>query len=111
MKVLRVIRVLRPLRSGMFLDEPLSLICFCRAINRAAGLKHVVQCMVASVKNIGNILMVALLLLFMFAVVGVQLFKGRFGRCTDPMVQVKRDIISQVPQLLNCFQKQVGWGT
>ena len=75
----------------MVLDEP-SLICFCRAINRAAGLKHVVQCMVASVKNIGNILMVALLLLFMFAVVGVQLFKGRFGRCTDPMVQVKREI-------------------
>ena len=62
---------------------------FPRAINRAAGLKHVVQCMVASVKNIGNILVVALLLLFMFAVIGVQLFKGKFGRCTDPSLKVK----------------------
>ena len=61
---------------------------FPRAINRAAGLKHVVQCMVASVKNIGNILVVALLLLFMFAVIGVQLFKGKFGRCTDPSLKV-----------------------
>ena len=102
-KVLRVIRVLRPLRSGMFLDEPLSLMCFCRAINRAAGLKHVVQCMVASVKNIGNILMVALLLLFMFAVVGVQLFKGRFGRCTDPMVQVRRESSRSLKMLLKTF--------
>ena len=65
-----------------------------RAINRAAGLKHVVQCMVASVKNIGNILLVAILLLFMFAVIGVQLFKGRFGRCTDPGLQVKTVIMS-----------------
>ena len=61
---------------------------FSRAINRAAGLKQVVQCMVASVKNIGNILVVALILLFIFAVIGVQLFKGRFGRCTDPSTQV-----------------------
>ena len=67
---------------------------FSRAINRAAGLKHVVQCMVASVKNIGNILAVALLLLFMFAVIGVQLFKGRFGRCTDPRIQVMTVIMN-----------------
>ncbi|OUC43122.1 transporter, cation channel family protein [Trichinella nativa] len=66
-KILRVLRVLRPLR----------------AINRAKGLKHVVQCVIVAVKTIGNILLVTFMLQFMFAIVGVQLFKGTFYRCTD----------------------------
>ena len=41
-KILRVLRVLRPLR----------------AINRAKGLKHVVQCVIVAVKTIGNIVLV-----------------------------------------------------
>ena len=45
-KILRVLRVLRPLR----------------AINRAKGLKHVVQCVIVAVKTIGNIVLVTLLL-------------------------------------------------
>nr|QQY02492.1 voltage-dependent L-type calcium channel subunit alpha-1C [Cryptocotyle lingua] len=66
-KILRVSRVLRPLR----------------AINRAKGLKHVVQCVVVAVKSIGNIMMVTFLLEFMFAVIGVQLFAGKFHSCND----------------------------
>ncbi|XP_064604467.1 muscle calcium channel subunit alpha-1-like isoform X3 [Liolophura sinensis] len=67
-KILRVLRVLRPLR----------------AINRAKGLKHVVQCVVVAVRTIGNIMLVTFLLQFMFAVIGVQLFKGTFFSCSDP---------------------------
>ncbi|XP_068170503.1 dihydropyridine-sensitive L-type skeletal muscle calcium channel subunit alpha-1-like [Antennarius striatus] len=66
-KILRVLRVLRPLR----------------AINRAKGLKHVVQCVFVAVKTIGNIVLVTMLLDFMFACIGVQLFKGKFYACTD----------------------------
>ncbi|CAL8250385.1 unnamed protein product [Arctogadus glacialis] len=66
-KILRVLRVLRPLR----------------AINRAKGLKNVVQCVFVAIKTIGNILIVTSLLQFMFACIGVQLFKGRFYSCTD----------------------------
>ncbi|CAM4717079.1 unnamed protein product [Leuciscus chuanchicus] len=66
-KILRVLRVLRPLR----------------AINRAKGLKHVVQCVFVAIKTIGNIMIVTTLLQFMFACIGVQLFKGKFYRCTD----------------------------
>ena len=62
---------------------------FFRAINRAKGLKHVVQCVIVAVKNIGNILLVTVLLLFMFAVIGVQLFKGRFWMCSDRGMQVR----------------------
>uniref|UniRef100_A0A672YU96 Voltage-dependent L-type calcium channel subunit alpha n=1 Tax=Sphaeramia orbicularis TaxID=375764 RepID=A0A672YU96_9TELE len=66
-KILRVLRVLRPLR----------------AINRAKGLKHVVQCVFVAIKTIGNIVLVTMLLNFMFACIGVQLFKGKFYSCTD----------------------------
>jgi UPF0716 family protein affecting phage T7 exclusion len=35
------------------------------------------------VKTIGNIVLVTLLLVFMFSVIGVQLFKGKFFMCSD----------------------------
>uniref|UniRef100_A0A8B9LEB3 Calcium channel, voltage-dependent, L type, alpha 1S subunit, b n=1 Tax=Astyanax mexicanus TaxID=7994 RepID=A0A8B9LEB3_ASTMX len=68
-KILRVLRVLRPLR----------------ALNRAKGLKHVVQCVVVAIQTTGNIILVTMLLNFMFACIGVQLYKGKFYSCTDPL--------------------------
>ncbi|TDG96691.1 hypothetical protein EPR50_G00231430 [Perca flavescens] len=70
-KILRVLRVLRPLR----------------AINRAKGLKHVVQCVFVAIRTIGNIVIVTTLLQFMFACIGVQLFKGKFFFCSDSSKQ------------------------
>ncbi|KAM6284042.1 voltage-dependent L-type calcium channel subunit alpha-1C isoform 3-T3 [Spheniscus humboldti] len=70
-KILRVLRVLRPLR----------------AINRAKGLKHVVQCVFVAIRTIGNIVIVTTLLQFMFACIGVQLFKGKLYSCTDSSKQ------------------------
>ncbi|XP_077400386.1 voltage-dependent L-type calcium channel subunit alpha-1C isoform X9 [Vanacampus margaritifer] len=74
-KILRVLRVLRPLR----------------AINRAKGLKHVVQCVFVAIRTIGNIVIVTTLLQFMFACIGVQLFKGKFFFCTDNSKQTKAE--------------------
>ncbi|KAF8789752.1 Voltage-dependent calcium channel type D like protein [Argiope bruennichi] len=74
-KILRVLRVLRPLR----------------AINRAKGLKHVVQCVIVAVKTIGNIMLVTFLLNFMFGVIGVQLFKGKFYSCSDGSKLFEKD--------------------
>ncbi|XP_056603541.1 voltage-dependent L-type calcium channel subunit alpha-1C isoform X5 [Triplophysa dalaica] len=74
-KILRVLRVLRPLR----------------AINRAKGLKHVVQCVFVAIRTIGNIVIVTSLLQFMFACIGVQLFKGKFFYCTDTSKQTQSD--------------------
>ncbi|XP_067248232.1 voltage-dependent L-type calcium channel subunit alpha-1C isoform X16 [Chanodichthys erythropterus] len=74
-KILRVLRVLRPLR----------------AINRAKGLKHVVQCVFVAIRTIGNIVIVTSLLQFMFACIGVQLFKGKFFYCTDTSKQTQAE--------------------
>uniref|UniRef100_A0AAQ4PNT3 Voltage-dependent P/Q-type calcium channel subunit alpha-1A n=1 Tax=Gasterosteus aculeatus aculeatus TaxID=481459 RepID=A0AAQ4PNT3_GASAC len=74
-KSLRVLRVLRPLKT----------------IKRLPKLKAVFDCVVNSLKNVLNILIVYLLFMFIFAVVAVQLFKGRFFYCTDESKELERD--------------------
>lgn len=74
-RILRVLRVLRPLR----------------AINRAKGLKHVVQCVIVAIKSIGNIMLVTILFIFLFSVIGIQLFKGTFFYCTDGDVKTPEE--------------------
>jgi hypothetical protein len=66
-KSLRVLRVLRPLKT----------------INRVPKLKAVFECVVNSLKNVTSILIVYFLFMFIFAVIAVQLFKGKFYYCTD----------------------------
>ena len=82
-KSLRVLRVLRPLKT----------------IKRVPKLKAVFDCVVNSLKNVFNILIVYILfqvintvfsvnlsrypLQFIFAVIAVQLFNGKFFYCTD----------------------------
>jgi len=43
----------------------------------------VFDCVVNSLKNVINIMVVYMLFHFIFAVIAVQLFKGRFFHCTD----------------------------
>ncbi|XP_026077296.1 voltage-dependent P/Q-type calcium channel subunit alpha-1A-like isoform X3 [Carassius auratus] len=74
-KSLRVLRVLRPLKT----------------IKRLPKLKAVFDCVVNSLKNVLNILIVYMLFMFIFAVVAVQLFKGRFFYCTDESKEFARD--------------------
>ncbi|KAL9960179.1 hypothetical protein ACROYT_G033596 [Oculina patagonica] len=97
-RILRVLRVLRPLR----------------AINRAKGLKHVVQCVFVAVKTIGNIMLVTMLFQFLFAVIGVQLFKGTFFYCTDEEKKFEVEcrgtyVEFKGPGLSNPVEKQREW--
>ncbi|XP_060853575.1 voltage-dependent calcium channel type A subunit alpha-1 isoform X4 [Rhopalosiphum padi] len=66
-KSLRVLRVLRPLKT----------------IKRVPKLKAVFDCVVNSLKNVINILIVYILFHFIFAVIAVQLFHGKFFYCND----------------------------
>ncbi|KAL0896001.1 hypothetical protein ABMA27_011991 [Loxostege sticticalis] len=66
-KSLRVLRVLRPLKT----------------IKRVPKLKAVFDCVVNSLKNVINILIVYILFQFIFAVIAVQLFNGKFFHCND----------------------------
>ncbi|XP_024129220.1 voltage-dependent R-type calcium channel subunit alpha-1E isoform X3 [Oryzias melastigma] len=74
-KSLRVLRVLRPLKT----------------IKRLPKLKAVFDCVVTSLKNVFNILIVYQLFMFIFAVIAVQLFKGKFFFCTDSSVNTEKE--------------------
>ena len=71
MKSLRVLRVLRPLKT----------------IKRVPKLKAVFDCVINSLKNVFNILVVYLLFHFIFAVIAVQLFNGKFFYCSDESME------------------------
>uniref|UniRef100_A0A4W5RR01 Calcium voltage-gated channel subunit alpha1 E n=1 Tax=Hucho hucho TaxID=62062 RepID=A0A4W5RR01_9TELE len=74
-KSLRVLRVLRPLKT----------------IKRLPKLKAVFDCVVTSLKNVFNILIVYQLFMFIFAVIAVQLFKGKFFYCTDSSMDTEKE--------------------
>ncbi|CAD1468636.1 unnamed protein product, partial [Heterotrigona itama] len=74
-KSLRVLRVLRPLKT----------------IKRVPKLKAVFDCVVNSLKNVINILIVYILFQFIFAVIAVQLFNGKFFFCTDESKYTKQE--------------------
>uniref|UniRef100_A0A8B9LXK6 Voltage-dependent N-type calcium channel subunit alpha n=1 Tax=Astyanax mexicanus TaxID=7994 RepID=A0A8B9LXK6_ASTMX len=78
-KSLRVLRVLRPLKT----------------IKRLPKLKAVFDCVVNSLKNVLNILIVYILFMFIFAVIAVQLFKGKFFYCTDESKALQKDCRGQ----------------
>uniref|UniRef100_H3AUU1 Voltage-dependent R-type calcium channel subunit alpha n=1 Tax=Latimeria chalumnae TaxID=7897 RepID=H3AUU1_LATCH len=78
-KSLRVLRVLRPLKT----------------IKRLPKLKAVFDCVVTSLKNVFNILIVYKLFMFIFAVIAVQLFKGKFYYCTDRSKDLQKDCVGR----------------
>ena len=67
LKSLRTVRVLRPLR----------------VIKRHPGLKIAVVCLISSLPAMGNVAVVVLVWFSMWAMFGVQLFKGKLYRCYD----------------------------
>lgn len=54
-------------------------------------LQAVFDCVVTSLKNVFNILIVYKLFMFIFAVIAVQLFKGKFFYCTDSSKDTEKD--------------------
>lgn len=74
-QVFRLLRSLRPLR----------------VINRAPGLKLVVQTLLSSLRPIGNIVLICCTFFVIFGILGVQLFKGAFYYCEGPDIKNVRN--------------------
>lgn len=90
-KSLRVLRVLRPLKT----------------IKRVPKLKAVFDCVVNSLKNVINILIVYILFHFIFAVIAVQLFHGKFFYCNDSSKSVNDTCQWVWCTYLHCVQSQI----
>ncbi|CAI2364628.1 unnamed protein product [Moneuplotes crassus] len=72
-KVLRLLRTLRPLRF----------------ISHNSQIKIVVEALIQSVGHIFNVLIVILVVFLMFAILGVNLFGGKFQYCTIETYEIK----------------------
>ena len=78
-KVLRMLRVLRPLRM----------------ISRNPGLRIAVQSLINAIPDIGNVLVVSLLFLLLFAILGTNFYKGTFFSChTENIAEEFVDLIT-----------------
>ncbi|KAJ1455949.1 Ion transport protein-domain-containing protein [Pelagophyceae sp. CCMP2097] len=64
-KVLRVFRVFRPLRM----------------LSRNPGLKLVLNCLVVAIPNAINVMLVCVIIILIFAIMGVGFFKGQMDAC------------------------------
>ena len=63
----RALRALRPLR----------------AVSQNEGIKTVVNALLESIPSLINVLLIVILFLLVFGILGIQLFKGQLGSCTD----------------------------
>jgi len=69
-KILRMLRLLRPLRM----------------ISKNPGLRIAVHSLINAIPDIGNVLVVSALFLLLFAILGTNLYKGTFYRCHTEMI-------------------------
>ena len=64
-KIIRLARVLRPLRM----------------IARNEGMKIAIESLIMSIKGVGNVLIISILILLLFAILGTNFYKGLFMTC------------------------------
>lgn len=65
--ILRILRAIKPLRT----------------LTKSAGMRLVFKSLTLSLAAMGNLSVICLLFIFVFAILGVQLFAGKFYSCND----------------------------
>lgn len=84
-RALRTLRALRPLR----------------AVSRWESMKVVVNALIQAIPSIFNVLLVCFVFWLIFAIMGVQLFSGRFYKCVNE--HNERLNVSYVPDKATCL--------
>jgi len=90
-KTMRTLRALRPLR----------------AMSRMQGMRVVVNALVGAIPSILNVLMVCLIFWLIFAIMGVQMFNGKFHECIDEFnIRLPAE---EVPDMVVCIKLNYTW--
>jgi len=91
LKALRALRALRPLRM----------------ISRNQGIKLIVNALLSSLPSMTNVTIVCCLFLLIFAIMGVDSFKGTFGACSI----TDSEILEKIITMQDCLDKGGSWDT
>lgn len=80
---IRALRALRPLR----------------VVSKEDGIKTVVNSLINSLPSLLNVVLIIIMFLLVFGILGVQLFKGALGYCSDsdPKIKNKKMCVDYVP--------------
>ena len=79
LKSLRILRVLRPLRL----------------LQRNAGMKTIIMSLIQTLPSIVEVSAVVLVFHIIFSILGMMLFSGAWGACTDPSITVRAECTSE----------------
>ncbi|XP_050735315.1 sodium channel protein para-like isoform X4 [Eriocheir sinensis] len=90
-KTMRTLRALRPLR----------------ALSRMQGMRVVVNALVGAIPSIVNVLLVCLIFWLIFAIMGVQLFSGKYHKCIDD--EGNKLSAEIVPDMTQCKNMNYSW--
>ncbi|XP_071512580.1 sodium channel protein para isoform X17 [Panulirus ornatus] len=90
-KTMRTLRALRPLR----------------AMSRMQGMRVVVNALVGAIPSIVNVLLVCLIFWLIFAIMGVQLFNGKYHKCLN--LDGIRMNAEDVPDKERCLKLNLTW--
>jgi hypothetical protein len=85
LKALRVVRALRPLRMA----------------NRISGMKKVVNSLFMAAPQCANVSLLMIMFVFIFSIIGVQLFKGKFYECTDGVSRTRDECLTSGERWVN----------
>lgn len=61
----------------------------CRLLSKSQAMRRVLSTIISSLATLGHVSFLLLLMLITFALLGMQLFSGRFGDCTDPAIDTR----------------------
>ena len=82
LKSLRILRVLRPLRL----------------LARDPGMRLIIELLFKVMPSVSNVFGVMLAIQMVFAILGLQLFSGSFGSCSDPSITLASECVEPEPE-------------
>ena len=88
-KALRAVRALRPLRM----------------ISKNKGLRIAIQALFTSIPAMANVLLICMLFILIFAILGVNFFKGTYYYCQVPV----KDLTTKIFDWRNCLDMGGTW--
>lgn len=92
---MRTLRALRPLR----------------AMSRMQGMRVVVNALIQAIPSIFNVLLVCLIFWLIFAIMGVQLFSGKYYKCIDKSLIYPNNVPDHrlIPNRTACLDANLTW--
>ncbi|CAM9511307.1 unnamed protein product, partial [Ectocarpus fasciculatus] len=110
LRALRALRALKPLRAlrAVRAVRAVRALRPLRLVNRSAGLKVVINTLFASIPDVTNVFILCFIFYFIFAIIGVNYFKGGLRACQGSQFD---DVISSESMYLDLLSHPQSWSS